>query len=117
MRKQSNKTKQEVQDHIVKPLYKYKITQESNHCIDAKHMLVFAFAMILSYDHTSYTVLEPQVNICLHHTSQDKYNIACTFNSISSQDTEEIRSWRSQTNVIDENQRKEDLLFLERTFE
>jgi len=64
-------------------------------------MLVFAFAMISLYYHKTCTVLEPQVNICLHHTSQDKYTVACTFNSISSQETWNIRSWRSQTH--DEN--------------
>lgn len=47
-------------------------------------MLVFACALISLYDHKSYTVKEPQVNICLHDTSQDKYNVACTLNSISS---------------------------------
>lgn len=65
-------------------------------------MLVFAFALISLYDHKSYTVLEPQVNICLHDTSQDKYNVACTFNSISSQETWKIQSWRSQTNEFEE---------------
>lgn len=52
-------------------------------------MLVFAFAMISLYGHKSYTVLEPQVNICLHYTSQDKYPVACTFNSI--RDTEDSK--------------------------
>jgi hypothetical protein len=56
-------------------------------------MLVFAFAMISLYDHKSpYKVLEHQVNICLHHTSQDKYHIACTFMSIRYEETFRSRS-------------------------
>lgn len=71
-----------------------------NPCIDANHMLVSAFALISLYYHKSCTVLEPQVTICLHYTSQDKYNVACTSNSISSQEGQKTRSWRSQTNDL-----------------
>lgn len=83
MRNNQAKQDKEVQDHIVKSCTNI-ILKRVNHCIDAKHMLVFAFAMISLYYHKPYTVLEPQVNICLQHTLQDKYNVACTFNSISS---------------------------------
>lgn len=67
--------------------------------------------MIPLYGHKSYAhMLKHQVNICLHHTSQDKYTVACTFNSVSSQDTfisarnqdwRKIWRWRSQTNDCD----------------
>jgi len=46
-------------------------------------------------------IIKPQVNICLHHTSQDKYNVACTWNSVNpfrTQDWRKTRRLKSQTN-------------------
>lgn len=86
-------------------MYKYKV------CIIDQELWFVAFAMIPLYGHKSYAhMLKHQVNICLHHTSQDKYTVACTFNSVSSQDTfisarnqdwRKIWRWRSQTNDCD----------------
>jgi len=53
-------------------------------------------------------IIKPQVNICLHHTSQDKYTVACTWKCESSRPLHwrKTRRWESQTNDFEATSRK-----------